>query len=73
MLQVPGNRPSSHAVARRVIYPGMTIGRGMDWKSSTQRRRTQRLIEEAFALMNGGYRLLLKGQPQGATKTRTAK
>src|SRR2546426_2501093 len=40
---------------------GMTLGRGMEWKSSTERRRTQRLIGEALALMHRGYRNLLRG------------
>lgn len=65
-------RPTSHEIARRLVYPGMTIGRGMDWKSSTERRRTQRLIGEAFALMRGGYRQLLLGHA-GATKAAARK
>ncbi|WP_348638147.1 DUF2285 domain-containing protein [Blastomonas fulva] len=52
---------STHELAFRRIYPGMTIGRGAEWKSSSHRRRTQRLIAEARALMNGGYRALLAG------------
>lgn len=52
---------TSHEIARRHVYPGMTIGRGNEWKSSAERRRTQRLIDEALALMNGGYRVLLRG------------
>jgi hypothetical protein len=65
--------PTSHAIARRLIYPAMTIGRGMEWKSSTERRRTQRLIGEARALMHGGYRALLRGTLKGATKVRCSK
>jgi hypothetical protein len=52
---------STHELAFRRIYPGMTVGRGAEWKSSSHRRRTQRLIAEARALMNGGYRALLAG------------
>ncbi|MDD3799486.1 MAG: DUF2285 domain-containing protein [Novosphingobium sp.] len=37
------------------------MGRGNEWKSSAERRRTQRLIDEALALMDGGYRALLRG------------
>lgn len=54
---------TSHEVARRVVYPRMTIGRGAAWKASAERRRTQRLIREAEALAGGGYRALLKGRP----------
>lgn len=54
---------TSHEVARRLIYPRMTIGRGAAWKASPERRRTQRLIREAEALAAGGYRALLAGAP----------
>ena len=33
----------------------------IEWKSSAARRRANRLISDAFALMNGGYRNLLRG------------
>lgn len=62
-------RPTSHDIARRLIYPGMSLGRGMEWKSSTERRRTQRLIEEALALMREGYRTLLRGGVGGRQKS----
>ncbi len=52
---------TTHEIARRLIYPGMTIGRGSEWKSSSERRRTQRLIDEALGLMQGGYLRLLRG------------
>lgn len=54
---------ATYDVAQAVIYPGMMIGRGAEWKASSQRRRTQRLIEEAEGLMNGGYKRLLQGAP----------
>jgi len=53
---------TSHQLACQRIYPGMTIGRGAEWKSSSHRRHTQRLIGEARAMMNGGYRALLAGK-----------
>ena len=53
---------SSHEVARRLVYPRLAIARGATWKSSSERRRTQRLIREADALMAGGYRALLSGR-----------
>ncbi|WAC25174.1 DNA -binding domain-containing protein [Blastomonas sp. SL216] len=56
-----GDRLTSHELACQRIYPGMTIGRGAEWKSSSHRRRTQRLIGEARAMMNSGYRALLAG------------
>jgi hypothetical protein len=52
---------TTYEIARQLIYPRMSIGRGNEWKSSSERRRTQRLIEEAFALRDGGYRALLRG------------
>src|SRR3546814_11960918 len=52
---------TTHEIARCHVYPAMSIGRGNEWKSSAERRRTQRLIDEALALMNGGYRALLRG------------
>lgn len=51
---------TTYDLAQAVIYPGMKIGRGAEWKASSQRRRTQRLIEEAEGLMNGGYKRLLR-------------
>jgi hypothetical protein len=53
---------SSHEVARRLVYPRISIGRGAEWKASPERRRTQRLIREAEAMMAGGYRALLGGR-----------
>ena len=52
-------KATSHEVARRLIYPRLSIGRGAAWKSSPERRRTQRLIREAEAMMRGGYLALL--------------
>ena len=40
--------PSTHEIARRLVYPHMRIGRGDEWKASSERRRTQRLIDEAL-------------------------
>ena len=53
---------TSHMVARRLVYPRLSIGQGASWKSSPERRRTQRLIREAEALAAGGYRALLAGR-----------
>ena len=53
---------TNHEVARRLIYPRLDVGRGAAWKASPERRRTQRLIREAEALVAGGYRTLLAGR-----------
>lgn len=55
-------RATSHAIASRLVYPRLAIGRGAAWKASPERRRTQRLIREAEALAAGGYRALLSGR-----------
>lgn len=60
---------TTYEIAREIVYPAMTIGRGAEWKSSSERRHTQRLIDEARELVNGGYRRLLLGRAGGATKT----
>ncbi len=54
------DRLTTHEIARRHVYAGLQVGKGSEWKSSSQRRRTQRLVEEARALMEGGYRRLLR-------------
>lgn len=61
VLEREEGRLTTHEIARRHVYAGMRIGRGNEWKSSSERRRTQRLIDEATALMQGGYRRLLRG------------
>lgn len=60
--------PTTHEIGTRLVYPGKTIGRGSEWKSSSERRRTQRLIDEAVALMEGAYLGLLLPGHAGATK-----
>jgi hypothetical protein len=55
------DRMTTHEIASRHVYAGLGVGRGDEWKSSSERRRTQRLIDEAVALMRGGYRRLLRG------------
>jgi hypothetical protein len=54
-------RPSMHELASELVYPRSDLPRGAAWKSSAERRRTRRLVEEAFALRDGGYRSLLRG------------
>ncbi|MGV7123078.1 DNA -binding domain-containing protein [Sphingopyxis sp. 550A] len=63
ILDLRGGAPvTNHEVARRLIYPRLDFGRGAAWKSSPERRRTQRLIREAEAFAAGGYRALLAGR-----------
>jgi len=65
VLHEPGGAKTSYDIARRLLYRDLQVARGMDWKSSTERRRTMRLVEQARSLMNGGYRGLLRGHVKG--------
>lgn len=49
-------------IAQKVIYRHENLGRAIEWKSSSRRRQTQRLIGEARFFVDRGYRLLLKGR-----------
>lgn len=46
-------------IAQALIYPGIKIGRAIDWKTSPHRRQTQRLVAEAHRMADTGYRDLL--------------
>ena len=62
-MQLPGGRiATTREIAKKTVYPNSTFGRAAEWKTSSQRRQTQRLITEARALVDGGYRFLLKGK-----------
>jgi hypothetical protein len=51
------------AIANELAYPGTNVqGRAIEWKSSSIRRQTQRLVATARWLRDGGYRHLLLGQ-----------
>lgn len=52
---------TTREITKRVVYPNADLGRAIEWKSSSYRRQTQRLIKEARFLVEGGYRWLLKG------------
>jgi hypothetical protein len=54
-------------VAKALIYPGMKIGRAIDWKTSSHRRQTQRLVAEAHRMAAKGYRDLLN--PSGGKRS----
>lgn len=53
---------SKREIARDVIYPGLDAGSAAEWKASSERRRTQRLCDEAKAMVAAGYRRLLGGR-----------
>ena len=47
-------------VREKTSYPRSDLGRAIEWKSSSERRHTQRLVSEAHHLMRQGYRALLQ-------------
>jgi hypothetical protein len=53
---------SKREIARALIYPGLDHGPAAAWKASSERRRTLRLCDEAKAMVDAGYRLLLRGK-----------
>lgn len=57
IMAAPGT--SARDVAMQAIYPGQNLGRATEWKGSSQRRHTFRLIREARDMMTTGYRALL--------------
>lgn len=60
MVNLPdGAAATTYMVARTLVYPRMKDCSSAEWKSSSERRQTQRLIDEALTLMRGGYRALL--------------
>jgi hypothetical protein len=48
-------------VAQSVVFPDASLDRNANWKTSSRRRQTQRLINEAQSLAGGGYLGLLNG------------
>lgn len=57
-----GPPPTLRKVAMDIVYPKSQFDRAIEWKSSSERRQTQRLINEARYLMRTGYRHLLMGR-----------
>lgn len=53
---------AARSIAQHVIYPRHKLGRAIEWKSSSERRQTQRLLNTARFLAQEGYRELLKGR-----------
>lgn len=54
--------PTLRSIAADIVYPHSNFGNAIEWKSSSARRQTQRLVSGALYLMHNGYRDLLKGQ-----------
>ena len=51
------------AIARELAFPGVDLpARAIEWKSSSIRRQTQRLVATAKRLRDVGYRHLLQGR-----------
>jgi len=61
LLDAEQAKASRREMASVLVYRGMAPLRGAEWKGSNERRRTQRLVEEAIKLRSGGYRALLGG------------
>jgi hypothetical protein len=57
-----GGGASKREIARDLVYPGLDPGSAAEWKASAERRRTQRLCDEAKAMVAAGYRRLLGGR-----------
>ena len=60
---------STRDIAITTAYPWLVPGRSIEWKSSAERRQTQRLLREARSLVEGGYRNLLSGSLRSRTFT----
>lgn len=63
-LEDEGNGPASlRAIAAELVFPGADLPtRAVEWKSSSLKRQTQRLVAIARSLRDGGYRNLLQGR-----------
>lgn len=62
LSETEAGRPTIRTIAADIVYPRSSFGRTIEWKSSSERRQTQRLVSEAVLLMKSGYRNLLKGR-----------
>jgi len=51
---------SNREIGLRIVYPWLGPTVSTEWKSSSERRRVQRLCAEAHQLSQSGYRALLK-------------
>jgi len=63
LLDLSSGKPATvRQVAQEVTFRGLPPLRAAEWKASSQRRHTQRLIAEAEAMRDRGYLKLLLGQ-----------
>jgi len=63
LLDLPSDKPATvRQIAQEVTFRGLPSLRAAEWKASSQRRHTQRLIAEAEAMRDRGYLKLLLGQ-----------
>jgi hypothetical protein len=62
-LTNPGMSANSIRHIARLIYPRMSPMSAIEWKTSPERRQTQRLIQDTRTMLAGGYRILLRGRP----------
>jgi repressor of nif and glnA expression len=63
-----GQCVNTRHIAAELVFPGAQIpDRAIEWKSSSLRRQTQRLIAAAKSMRDGGYRHLLHGQVAAVT------
>lgn len=61
LVTAGGHNPSIREIAAKAIYSRPEFSRSIEWKSSSARRQTQRLLREALDMTEGGYRNLLNG------------
>lgn len=52
---------STRELSDSAIYPDLEL-HGANWRGANERRRVQRLRDEALDLAHGGYRDLLRGR-----------
>lgn len=64
-----GEPATVRQIARDLTFRGHDYDRAIEWKSSSGRRQTQRLIAEAHRMVTTGYRDLLKCSPRLASRT----
>jgi hypothetical protein len=50
---------ASREVSESIVYPSTRFASAVEWKVSSERRHTLRLIKEAIAMREGGYVRLL--------------
>ena len=69
-LDPPSGEPATvRQIARDLTFPGQDYDRAIEWKSSSDRRQTQRLVAEARRMTTTGYRDLLTGSMRLASRT----